>query len=36
VLAERLQATSADLAMLMRGQVLDQAQISQLVQHKRG
>ena len=36
VLAERLQATSADLAMLMRGQVLDQAQVSALVAQKRG
>jgi CRP-like cAMP-binding protein len=35
VLAERLQATSADLAMLMRTQVKSQEAVSQLVEAKR-
>ncbi len=35
VLAERLQATSADLAMLMRAQVKSQDQINQIVEAKR-
>ena len=35
VLAERLQATSADLAMLMRSQVMTQAKVSELVEKKQ-
>lgn len=34
VLAERLQATSADLAMLMRSQVMSQSKVSELVENK--
>lgn len=34
VLAERLQATSADLAMLMRTQVMSQSKVSELVEQK--
>jgi CRP-like cAMP-binding protein len=36
VLAERLQATSADLAMLMRTQVMSQDAVRQLVDNKKG
>jgi CRP-like cAMP-binding protein len=35
VLAERLQATSADLAMLMRGQLMGQERVSQMVEQKK-
>jgi CRP-like cAMP-binding protein len=36
VLAERLQATSADLAMMMRTTTISQDRVSQLVAQKRG